>query len=113
MSQGRKADNACAVGIAIKELDRCANQAREAVAAVFCVQVMRTKLDDTLPEHAKRTLLETLGVDVDALSSVLYNQELIRDRLGRFRENNARLRRTMETVLEDANFVFETTEQAW
>ncbi len=38
-------------------------------------------LDDTLPEHDRRTLLATLGVDVDAMSGSVYNQELISDRL--------------------------------
>jgi hypothetical protein len=73
---------------------------------------MRKQLDDTLPEHDRRTLLATLGVDVDAVSSSVYNQELIRDRLSRFREKNSNLRTRMERVQTDANFEFETTEQA-
>lgn len=96
----------------MKELDRCANQARKAIVTVFCAQVMQKRLDDTLPEHDRRTLLATLGVDVDAVSSSVYNQELICDRLRRFRENNSNLRTRMERVQTDVNFELQTTEQA-
>ncbi|KAJ9130501.1 hypothetical protein NKR23_g12172 [Pleurostoma richardsiae] len=107
-----KKDRVREFDIAIKEIDRCANQARQAIAMVFCAQVMRKPLDETFPEHDRRTLLAALGVDVDAMSSFAYNQELIRDRLRRFRENNSNLRTRMESVQKDANFEFQTTEQA-
>ncbi|KAK2685914.1 hypothetical protein QWA68_016070 [Fusarium oxysporum] len=96
-------------GIAIKEVEKCANQARAAIATVFCAQVMQKRLDENLPEHDKRAILATLGVDADAVSNAVYSQELIRDRVRRLRENNSNLRSTMEKVLEDANFEFETT----
>jgi len=102
-------NNSCAVGIAIKEVEKCANQARAAIATVFCAQVMQKRLDENLPEHDKRAILATLGVDADAVSNAVYSQELIRDRVRRLRENNSNLRSTMEKVLEDANFEFETT----
>lgn len=71
------------------------------------------RLDDKkFPDHYRRTLLAALGVDVDAVSSSVYNQELICDRLRRYRENNSGLRTRMERVLTDVNFEFQTTEQA-
>ncbi|KAK5202422.1 hypothetical protein LTR47_011642 [Exophiala xenobiotica] len=107
-----KKDRVREFDITMKELDRCANQARKAIVTVFCAQVMQKRLDDTLPEHDRRTLLATLGVDVDAVSSSVYNQELICDRLRRFRENNSNLRTRMERVQTDVNFELQTTEQA-
>ncbi|GAP89977.1 hypothetical protein SAMD00023353_4300020 [Rosellinia necatrix] len=107
---GRK-DRVREFDIAIKELDRCANQAREAVAMVHCAQVMRKWLDEDLPEHDRRAFLAMLGVDVDAMPSSVYNEELIRDRIGKFLEGNRKLFAMKESVQTDANFEFQTTEQ--
>ncbi|KAK8932299.1 hypothetical protein VCV18_000833 [Metarhizium anisopliae] len=97
--------------IAIKDLDKCANQSREAVAMVFCAQVMQKRLDDKLPEHDRRTILATLGVDVDAVSNPVYNQELIRDRVRQYVALKRSLVGSMDRVLKDANFEVETSEQ--
>ncbi|EEU36012.1 uncharacterized protein NECHADRAFT_101759 [Fusarium vanettenii 77-13-4] len=99
-------------GLAINEINRCANEAREAIAMVFCAQVMQKRLDETLPEHKKKDILATLGVHTDALPDAVYSQELIRDRLKRFREGNRNLRNMMTRVMKDANLEFGTTEQA-
>lgn len=107
-----KKDGVREFDIAIKQIDRCANQAREAIAMVFCAQVMQKRLDESLPEHDKKAILATLGVDTDALLDAVYSQELVRDRVRRFRENNSNLRNRMERVLKDANLEFGTTEQA-
>ncbi|OAP54433.1 hypothetical protein AYL99_11534 [Fonsecaea erecta] len=108
----KKKDTVREFDLAVKEIDRCANQARKAIATVYYAQVMQMPLDDTLPEHARRILLASLGVDVDAVSSAVYNEELIRDRLRRFCENNSKLRTRMKSVLADANFDLHTTETA-
>lgn len=97
---------------AIKALEKSANEAREAIAMVFCAQVMKKRLDETLPEHHKRTILATLGIDVDATSSPVYNAELVIDRLRPFRENNRTVRDSLEMVTKDSNFEFQTTERA-
>ncbi|GKU08292.1 hypothetical protein FLAG1_09622 [Fusarium langsethiae] len=102
--------------LAIKAVDECANQAREAIATVFCAQVMQKRLDESLPEHDRGAILATLGVDVDAVSDSVYSQELIRDRVTNFREKNRNLGNVMDRVREDANVEVETevetTEQA-
>lgn len=105
-------NNSFAVNLAIKGVDDCANQARQAIAMMFCGQVMQKRLDENLPEHDRRAILATLGVDVDAVSDSVYRQELIRDRVRQLREKNRNLCNMMERVLEDANVEPETTEQA-
>ncbi|KAH6608418.1 hypothetical protein Trco_001764 [Trichoderma cornu-damae] len=100
------------VDLAIKELDRCANQAREAIAMVFCAQVMQKRLDESLPEHDRRAILATLAVDVDTLFIHGYNEELICDRIRAFRENNSTLCTALNAALIDANFELATTERA-
>ncbi|KAI8713756.1 hypothetical protein NCS52_01221100 [Fusarium sp. LHS14.1] len=107
-----KKDGVREFDIAIKAINKCANEAREAIAMVFCAQVMQKRLDESLPEHKKKEILATLGVDTDALPDAVYSQELVRDRLKRFREGNRNLRNRMERVLKDANLEFGTTEQA-
>jgi hypothetical protein len=73
---------------------------------------MQKRLHENLPEHDRRAILATLGVDVDAVPDSVYSQELIRDRVRRFREKNRNLGNVMERVREDANVELETTEQA-
>ncbi|CAJ0551571.1 Ff.00g115010.m01.CDS01 [Fusarium sp. VM40] len=107
-----KKDKVKELKLAIKGVDECANQAREAIAMVFCGQVMQKRLDENLPEHDRRAILATVGVDVDAVSDSVYRQELIRDRVRQLREKNRNLCNIMERVLEDANVEPETTEQA-
>jgi hypothetical protein len=70
------------------------------------------RLDDTLPEHEKRHLLTTLGVDVDDLPDFMYSRELICDRIRRFCEVISKLRNSLDKLLRDANFELETTEKA-
>lgn len=79
---------------------------------VFSAQVMQKRLDENLPEHDRRAILATLGVDVDAVSDSVYGQELIRDRVRKLRQNNSDMRNWMKRVLKDANFKLETIEQA-
>lgn len=77
---------------------------------VFSAQVMHLRLDESLPEHQKKAILASLGVDVDALSEPVYSEEIISDRLRRFRENNRNLHTRLDIVLKDANFELGTTE---
>jgi fibrillarin-like rRNA methylase len=79
---------------------------------VFCAQVMRKKLDKTFPEHDRKRILSTLGVDVNAMSSSIYNEELIKDRIKSFRENNKTMSKSVARVVKDANFELETTQHA-
>ena len=79
---------------------------------MFCSQVLRERLDDRLPEHKKRSLLDMLGVDTDALKSVDYSEEIIRDRLTRLREGHDILRTNVERVPEGARFELTVTKHA-
>lgn len=80
-----------------------ASQAHAAVAMVFCAQVMRKPLDETLPEHDRRAILASFGVDVNGMPSPVYREELIRSRLRPFREWNAELQAKLEAVLTDVD----------
>ncbi len=96
----------------MRELSKGINQTHEAIAAVFCSQVLRKPLDDSFPEHDRRALLGTFGIDVDALSDLTYSKELIGDRLRVHRENINNLCARAESVLKDADFELIKIEQA-
>ena len=59
--------------------------------------------DDALPEHERRRILATLGVDMEAVLDPVYGQELVRHRIGTFLSQDDVLRRSMEKVLEDVH----------
>lgn len=92
-----------AVHIELKKLVRDVRQAQGAISEVFCAQVMNVQLDEALPEHEKRRILATLGVDMEAVSNPVYSQELIRHRIRTFLSQDTVLRDSMEKVLEDMN----------
>ncbi|KAL6697682.1 hypothetical protein J3F84DRAFT_369673 [Trichoderma pleuroticola] len=82
--------------INVKELDNCADQARKAIAIVFCAQVMQKDLSGSLPEHERRSILDGLAVDMDAISSSAYTKRVIRDRISEFRKQNEKLCKSMK-----------------
>ncbi|KAK4063984.1 uncharacterized protein Triagg1_9312 [Trichoderma aggressivum f. europaeum] len=89
--------------INVKELDDCADQARKAIAIIFCDQVMQKDLNVSLPEHERRSILDTLAVDMDAVSSSAYTKGVIRDRISEFRKQNEKLCESIKMVCQDAN----------
>ncbi|KAF6827853.1 hypothetical protein CPLU01_08872 [Colletotrichum plurivorum] len=96
--------NAAVVRLAVKQLDMYASQAQVAIAMVFCAQVMRKRIDETLPEHDRRAILASFGVDANDLGSAVYREELVRLRLSPFREWNGELRKKMNEVMADVNY---------
>ncbi|KAI1254134.1 hypothetical protein MGN70_004530 [Eutypa lata] len=86
--------------------------AQEAVALVFSAQILQTPLDENFPDHRRREILATLGVDVDGITDPMGSQELMRDRLQMFLGSIARLRTSMEHILKDANFPLQIFEEA-
>lgn len=97
------ADNARTVDIELKKLVRDVKQAQAALSEIFCAQVMNVQLDGSLPDHERRRILATLGVDMEAVSDPVYSQELIRHRIGTFLSQDGILRESMDKVLEDVN----------
>ncbi|ETR99116.1 hypothetical protein M419DRAFT_87259 [Trichoderma reesei RUT C-30] len=93
--------------IEMKKLVRDVQQAQGAISEVFCAQVMNLQLDEVLPEHERRRILATLGVDMEAVSDPVYSQELIRHRIRTFLSQDGILRDSMEQVLKDMGFVRE------
>ncbi|KAL7823496.1 hypothetical protein V8C26DRAFT_425574 [Trichoderma gracile] len=93
--------------IEMKKLARDVHQAQGAISEVFCAKVMNLQLDDALPEHEKRRILATLGVDMEAVSDPVYSQELIRHRIRTFLSQDGILRDSMEQVLKDMSLVRE------
>ncbi|KAH0495445.1 hypothetical protein TgHK011_008997 [Trichoderma gracile] len=91
--------------IEMKKLARDVHQAQGAISEVFCAQVMNLQLDDALPEHERRRVLATLGVDMEAVPDPVYSQELIRHRTGTFLSQDGILRDSMEQVLKDMSLV--------
>jgi hypothetical protein len=91
----------------MKKLVRDVQQAQGAISEVFCAQVMNLQLDEVLPEHERRRILATLGVDMEAVSDPVYSQELIRHRIRTFLSQDGILRDSMEQVLKDMGFVRE------
>ncbi|KAL6860928.1 hypothetical protein J3F83DRAFT_748012 [Trichoderma novae-zelandiae] len=93
--------------IEMKKLTRDVHQAHGAISEVFCAQVMSVQLDDSLPEHERRRVLATLGVDMEAVADPVYSQELIRHRIKAFLSQDGVLRDSMGRVLEDVNLTRE------
>ncbi|KAL6889851.1 hypothetical protein HDV57DRAFT_514658 [Trichoderma longibrachiatum] len=89
--------------IELKKLVRDVKQAQAALSEIFCAQVMNVQLDGSLPDHERRRILATLGVDMEAVSDPVYSQELIRHRIGTFLSQDGILRESMDKVLEDVN----------
>lgn len=86
--------------------------AQEAVALVFSAQILQTPLDENFPDHRRREILATLGVDVDGITDPMGSRELMQDRLQMFLGSITRLRTSMEHVLKDSNFPLQIFEEA-
>lgn len=91
-------------------MDKCFNDARAAVAAIFCCQVLNMPLE-LMGDHEKKCTLENLGIDADALSHQEYREELIQDRIKRFCSLNEDLNKHFDNMMEDAQLERETVEE--
>lgn len=65
-----------------------------------------------MPDHQKREIRESLGVDMCSMEDPVYSQELIRDRLIQFRRKREHLYSMWDKVERDAHFDLVTTGQA-
>ncbi|KAF6788162.1 hypothetical protein CSOJ01_15072 [Colletotrichum sojae] len=92
------------VRLAVKQLNMYASQAQVAIVMVFCAQLMRKRIDETLPEHDRRAILCSFGVDANGLGSAVYREELVRLRLRPFREWNGELHKKMNEVMADVDY---------
>lgn len=100
------------VETAITDVNREANQARGAIALVFCVQVMQINLESKeLPENLQKELLADLGVRLETLLDENGRQRYLRERIDRWRTANQEFREKFTRVSGDANFRLMRTER--
>ncbi|GAB1312793.1 hypothetical protein MFIFM68171_03003 [Madurella fahalii] len=83
---------------AVECSSRCLNDARAAVAAVFCGEVLKFPLS-TIGEHEKRSMLGNLGIDIDALVDWDFQPELLLESIKRFRNFSTDLNRELDEVI--------------
>ncbi len=92
-------------------ISNCFNETRAAVAAMYARQILNMPME-MMGDHEKTTILDRLGIDVDALSHEGYRQELLQDRIKKFRDFNIRLFNEIDTMMQDARLERETAEAA-